>query len=970
VSELTPERWREVQAIFTEALERPSHEREAFLATSCAGDPELRAEVESLLQADADAPAILDATSGAFGTLLDEPAGDELTTRLQSALGADYRVERELSGGGMSRVFVAEELALGRRVVVKVLPTRLGATLDLERFRREVRLAASLRHPHIVPLLAARESDDGLVYYTMPYIEGESLRHRLDRDGPLPLAEVVRILREVADALSHAHRRGVIHRDVKPGNVLADGHHVFVTDFGIAKALAAAAEGVTTAAGSGDPDLDRPHAAGALTARGLVLGTPGYMAPEQAAGAEMDHRADIYSLGVLGYELVAGRPPFTGRTAREVVAAQVTGTPEPLTARRPACPPALEAVLMRCLEKRPADRWQTADDLLAALDPLATSSGEMQPVGASRTDSRWRVGGAAAAVVAALAAAAVLLRPASDVQLGRRVNLTLTPGLEIDPALSPDGKRVAFVAGPMWRTHLFVRETQGGDPAVALRSSGFVRHPRWSPDASRLLFRSERGLEMMAAAGGPSRLLVAAGPEDFVDGTWSPDGRSILYTVGDSLLVRPAADGPPRGLAELRDPHSCAWSPEGRWIACVSGNPDFVGNNTFGNIAASSLWVIPASGGAPVAITDDHSLNVSPAWLQGGRSLLFVSNRDGGRDIYQVTLNAAGRPARQPTRLTTGLNAVQVTTSGDGRRVAYAAFTETSNVWSLPIPAAGTASVSRAEPVTTGNQVIENLSVSPDGRWLAFDSDRGGLQQIYRTAPGGSVQQLTAGPHPAFHPDISPDGREVAYHAFQDGTRQVFVVSAGGGTPTQVTSGTEDDRTPDWSPDGRSLVFSRGQFGTADQSTAIVARDARGRWGTPRILRPNSGGATWSPDGRWILMARWDSTPGWELAAVPPGGGAGRTLLTFRDPSRDVRPISGAWSADSRLVYYQAFDPRDRSFGFWVVPVSGGTPRLVVRFDDPTRPWHRQGFRVAGGRFYFTLGDMQSDVWLTEVEPG
>jgi len=277
----------------------------------------------------------------------------ELFDQLQLALGASYRIDREL-GGGMSRVYVAEDLRLGRKVVIKVLPPELAGGLNVERFEREIRLAARLQHPHIVPLLAAGSAGD-LPYYVMPYIEGESLRTRLSRDGELPLGEAIRLLREVIDALDYAHRQGVVHRDIKPDNILLTGHHAVVTDFGVAKA-------VSEATGS---DLR-------LTATGVAIGTPAYMAPEQIAGEpNVDHRADIYATGSLAFEMVTGLQPFRGATTQAILAAHMTQSPPSLTTLRQGVPPALDTIVLRCLEKRPADRWQSAAEIIPALDAVA-----------------------------------------------------------------------------------------------------------------------------------------------------------------------------------------------------------------------------------------------------------------------------------------------------------------------------------------------------------------------------------------------------------------------------------------------------------------------------------------------------------------------------------------------------------------------------------------------------------------------
>ena len=314
----------------------------------------------------------------------------ELRDRLQAALSGNYTLERELGGGGMSRVFVAEEKALGRKVVVKVLPPEMAAGVNVDRFRREIQLAASLQHPHIVPLHAAGSCGD-LLYFTMPLIDGESLRARVAREGELPIHAAVRILREIADALAYAHSRGVVHRDIKPDNVLLSGQHALVTDFGVAKAI----ESSTGEA--------------SLTSLGVALGTPAYMAPEQAAAEpHIDHRADVYAFGCLAYEVLTGRPPFGGMSAQQVLAAHITQRPDPVTTRRTACPPALAALVGRCLEKKPADRPQSAAEVHEQLELIATPSGGMTPTTAVPTvvtrpvPRRWILIGAGLLALAAV----------------------------------------------------------------------------------------------------------------------------------------------------------------------------------------------------------------------------------------------------------------------------------------------------------------------------------------------------------------------------------------------------------------------------------------------------------------------------------------------------------------------------------------------------------------------------------------
>ena len=342
-----------------------------------------------------------------------------LRDQLQSSLGDAYTIERELVGGGMSRVFVAEEHALHRKVVVKVLPDDVAGTVSTQRFKREISLAGRLHHPHLVPLLTAGETS-GIPYYTMPLVEGETLRDRLERGSVAP-NEAIRILREMASALTYAHERGVVHRDIKPENVLLAGGVVEVTDFGVAKALSAARSD-----GSG---AEQRASTSTLTSFGVALGTPAYMAPEQAAAdPNVDHRADIYSLGCVAYEMLTGAPPFAGKTPQQTLAAHVTTEPAAITATRRDLAPPLAELVMRCLAKQPGDRPQTAGEVVAALDSLVATSGTHAPFASALRGRLTRTALLAAVLVGVAAAAAVAVRArfaggAADGDAGRSVGV-------------------------------------------------------------------------------------------------------------------------------------------------------------------------------------------------------------------------------------------------------------------------------------------------------------------------------------------------------------------------------------------------------------------------------------------------------------------------------------------------------------------------------------------------------------------
>jgi serine/threonine protein kinase len=409
---------------------------------------------------------------------------DATASALADALRDRYRLERELGQGGMATVYLAEDVRHRRQVAVKVLRPELAATLGSDRFFREIEVAARLQHPHILPLLDSGEAG-GFYFYVMPYVAGESLRERLARVGELPVHDAVKILAEVVDALAAAHAMGVVHRDIKPDNVMLSGRHALVMDFGVAKA-------VSEATGRN-----------LLTTAGVALGTPSYMAPEQAAAdPHLDHRVDIYAVGVMGYELLTGRPPFSGGSSQEILAAHMTRPPEPVSSRRSTVPPILDAVIMKCLEKRPADRYQTAEELLAQLEPLATPSGGMTPTQTRpvTADRPKRVPGwvrAVGAILAGIAVLAVVLLPSTrphqriPVTLRNRVQLTST-GRVSKPGISPDGKQMAYVV---------------------------------TDCAERCTY----GLEIMDVGGTATRRLVSGATSLFLP-TWSPDRRSVLFT--------------------------------------------------------------------------------------------------------------------------------------------------------------------------------------------------------------------------------------------------------------------------------------------------------------------------------------------------------------------------------------------------------------------------------------------------------
>ena len=453
-------------------------------------------------------------------------APSDLNARLQAALGDAYVVERELTGGGMSRLFLATERSLDRKVVVKLLPPELASEVSAARFKREMDLAAHLQHPHILPILGAG-SADGLLYYLMPYVEGESLRHRLTDAGRLPIAQAVLILQEVADALAFAHERGIVHRDIKPENILLQAGHAVVTDFGIARALSGTS-------------------AGNLTGTGISIGTPGYMAPEQAVGdPTVDARADVYALGVVGYEMFTGRTPFDGPSVQAIVKAHLTEVPKPLATVAPGVPRRMADAIMRALAKAPDERFASAREFVQYCGTVAVVPAGRRPV------STGTVATAATAVVLLLGA--LLLRGRSTHAMDPNV-VAVAPFDILAPELS------------LWHdgmVDVLSRNLDGMGPLRTISPSVVIKGFHGRADAASAVALGRRTDARYVVIGrleqvGTDSVRAVVNVVDVTRGRAGQDvelreAESSMDRLGDSLAVRLVRNLPATaGLANLR----------------------------------------------------------------------------------------------------------------------------------------------------------------------------------------------------------------------------------------------------------------------------------------------------------------------------------------------------------------------------------------------------------------------------------
>jgi Tol biopolymer transport system component len=884
----------------------------------------------------------------------------------------------------MGEVYKARDTRLDRTVAIKVLPDAFARNADrLARFEREARAVAAISHPNILDIHDVG-SDSGRTFVVTELLDGETLRGRLER-GALPVRKAIEIGIQITRGLAAAHDKGIVHRDLKPENVflVADGQ-VKILDFGLAQAAAVPGAAFDGAQAREAPGLhhalsDTPTAA-AATDPGTVLGTAGYMAPEQVRGQASDARTDLFAFGAVLYEMVGGTRAFKGDTAADTMTAILKEDPPDLVESRPDLSPALDRIVRHCLEKNPAERFQSARDVAFALEALSGSGTgpHARPTpekGAAASKRRWIAAGFAGGLVMAAAAVATWWFAAGSAQpqgpcgsgamplaIGGMAQVTPGEGLEIDPALSPDGKLLAYAAGSARRMRVYVRPVAGGR-AIPLSegADAFEFQPRWSPDGNQVLYLTQDEVRVAPSLGGASRRIASGG---VCAAAWSPDGTRILVVRPAALSIAPLDGNPERELGSApEDPYQCDWSREGDRIACAFGNGQGVTPGpAFGNIAPSGIVVGRATGGPFVELVARRGLNQSPVWSPDGQTLYFVSSREGLRDVFALGVSADGRARGEPCRVTTGLGAHVISLAAGGTRLAYEVYGARSNIWSVPIPPNGIVDASGATPVTSGNQIVESIKLSRDGRWLMYDSTVFGSSEIFRVpVSGGLAERLTIDPADDFAPDLSPDGRLVAFHSFRLGGRDVFIQSVEGGAAQPVARDpVRSESYPAWSPDGSMMMLL--DQATTPQELVVIRKDPAGSWSAPvQVVRGAERDGSWLPDGRSFVYA---SSKG-DVLVASVDGGSPRTVYSPAPGSTDPVPSSVVASADGRTFYFKSHN-REGLASIWSVPAAGGRPRQVVRFDA-ARPSIRADFAVGAGRIFFTIEERQANIGVGEL---
>ncbi|MBI1722793.1 MAG: protein kinase [Gemmatimonadetes bacterium] len=797
----------------------------------------------------------------------------DVLARLAPALADRYAIERELGHGGMATVYLAQDLKHHRRVAIKVLRPELAAVLGAERFLREIEIAAQLSHPHILPLYDSGQVE-GLLFYVMPHIEGESLRDRLDREKQLPIEEAVHFAQQVASALDYAHRHAIIHRDIKPENVLIHEGEALVADFGIALAVRAA---------GGER----------LTETGLSLGTPFYMSPEQATGdRQLDARSDIYSLGCVLYEMLAGEPPYSGPTAQAVVARILTERPRDLRMLRETVPPALERVVAKALAKLPADRYATAAEFADALSragvepwtgPAIEPVTAPTPAGAPGPTPRRRpallpLAPWIVAVLALVAAAWTWLRPQPTPDVFRfDVTVPDTQSLRTEHngtsvVLSPDGTRLVYVGrSERGRRQLYLRALDQLEPQPLVGTDG-AESPFFSPDGEWIAFFAEGKLKKVALAGGPP--LSIADATNGRGGTWGPEGR-VVFAPGSlgPLMSVSAAGGPVDTVTVLR---SDSGETSHRFPDFLPGGKAVVFTVQYG--ARYRLAVVTLADGTVRPVLDEAMCG---RWAPTGH-LLYGSE--------------TGALLAMPF---------------DARRLA---------VTGSPV------SLLEGMLVKVPSGAAE-FTVSRSGTlvYLTGELARRALVLVDRRGTERVLGELVALAGPRF----SPDGQRIALSSIEQRTSDVRVYDMDRGTLSRLTFD-GNNQYPEWTPDGRRVVFTTSRTGTQANDLYWTPADGSGE-ATPLIQAPGAQWeVAWEPDGHSLVFRQSGSTTASRDLMVMPLDSPRTPRPYLTSPFEERAP---AMSPDGRwLAYVSNESGRDevyvRAFpepaGRWQVSVSGG----------------------------------------------
>jgi Tol biopolymer transport system component len=961
---MKPERWAQIDRLMDEALALAPAEREAFLNEACAGDDELRREVASLLAAHLEAEGFLG--TPALEVAAKNLAGEKSSSLLGRTIGP-YQIISLLGVGGMGEVYLARDERLERKLAIKFLPRHFMHDPErVRRFAREARAASATNHPNIITIYEIGQADN-LHFIATEYVDGETLRHLIG-GGPATLKEALGIAIQISGALAAAHQAGVIHRDIKPENVMVrhDGY-AKVLDFGLVK-LTEPRSGRRVTTDPKDPARTNP---------GVVLGTVSYMSPEQALGREVDSRTDIFSLGVVLYELVTGGLPFKGDSTATLLDAIVHHAPLAATSVNPQLPLELERIINRALEKDRELRYQTANDLGAELKLLQRELDSSPSRGVSTSQRRLpvpRIHGWAFKAILALAALMVAVtvwlalsrrsappkQPPSPWNTAFSTHITDYPGQEMFPSLAPDGKSIVYARREKNQWDIYWQRIGGGNPRnLTEGQSGNDTHPAFSPDGERIAFRSDRdggGIFIMGATGELVRRVSEVGL--YYHPAWSPDGKEVIYTeesITNPLdrVLRPRRltavniTTLARRVISTEDIAQPQWSPGGYRIAYWS--------TTRGG--QRDIWTIPAGGGEPVHVTDDEATDWNPVWSPDGKYLYFASDRNGGMRLWRVAIDEVsgkglGTPELVPTP---SAYSQHISLSRDGQRLAFAQVTARYGIERHAFDPVRGIITGQPAPLVQSARALGNHHISPDGSLLAYSSVDGSREEIYVIKSDGTGQprQLTDEASKKRAPRWSPDGKQIAFYCDRTGAWEIWTVNVDGSEWRQLTFtgvGGTAAFYPIWSPDGARLLYT-----TRNGRLFIIETANPGPQQVPQPVLPPSDplpvfwARDWSPDGQKLAG-------GWRDAAGQP-----LYVIAFDLTTRQLeRLVDGgeqvAWLNDNRrLLFHQ--EGRIRL-------VDSQTKRIYDVLSNLPREISNCVLSPDNRALYYSTQTTEADIWV------
>ncbi|HLO00211.1 MAG TPA: protein kinase [Pyrinomonadaceae bacterium] len=948
---MTPERWQQVKELFNSALERDRAQRSAFLAEACRGDDYLRHEVESLLSSHERDGQFID--TPAFALAKDLLTDKHSAITVGKSLGS-YRILSILGRGGMGEVYLAEDTRLGRKVALKLLPSLLAADQDrLRRFEREARAASALNHPNILTIYEI-SSADGRQFIATEYVEGETLRQRMVHSR-FSVVEALDVAAQVASALAAAHQAGIVHRDIKPENIMLrrDGY-VKVVDFGLAKLTETA-----------NIALDTSQPTAVNTETGTVMGTTAYMSPEQARALQTDARSDIWSLGVVLYEMITARVPFEGETSSHVVVSILEREPAAIASFVTDVPAEIEWIVRKTLRKDKDERYQTARELLGDLKTLKqrlefqihtgdTVSQDNPVVSPGRkrnsnsvsyedhsvalltdidqtrpTQEEALIPGIKSHQPAIIFAALLLVvvtifagykfldlrqsvsRTMSNVAQQiqpdlKPMQLTSWSGLDLFPAFSPDGNSIAYSSDHNGNFEIYLKQLAPGGREIQLTSDGQQNfEPDWSPDGKLIAFysRSRGGIWVVAALGGAARQLTEFGSNPH----WSPDGSVIAFQS--------------TGLTDFSPSAPAAMPP-------------------------STIWIVPATGGSPHQVTQTGNPvggHGSPSWSPDGKRIAFAASIGNTGGIWSVANNGSD------LRLLYKGNGFDPVFSSDGVSIYFAGGDPAGMSWALlrlrVSPQTGESLGEATVVKNTGSTIYKHLRASSDGKKIACSAlEMKNNLSVLSIAPGSADSRkapvvLTQDTnYRKYGPTFSPDGSKVAYSVVRIGAKdEVWLMDADGKNPTQVNTNPETGSFwPNWFPEGNRIAYCA--------NGAYMMRAIDLKTGRDEVLFESDQSMGWprlSPDGKQFAFnsTRSGTINVW---TIPVDGGQPRQL-TF---DKELMGFP-CWSPDGRFIAVEMKRGDDAHVA--IMPVEGGAPvqLTATHGQDFVSTWSPDGTKVA-----------------------